>query len=33
VETQEALADLVAIAESIASIRQYTGMDTPTVIT
>jgi len=33
VETQEALADLIAIAESIASIRKYTGMETPTVIT
>lgn len=33
VETQEALADLIAIAESIASIREYTGMETPTVIT
>jgi phosphoglucomutase len=33
IETQEALADLIAIAEEIASIRQYTSMDTPTVIT
>ena len=33
IETQEALADLITIAEEIASIRQYTGMDTPTVIT
>jgi len=33
IETQEALADFVAIAEEIASIREYTGMDKPTVIT
>jgi phosphoglucomutase len=33
IETQEALADLITIAEEIASIRQYTSMDTPTVIT
>ncbi|EJC81300.1 phosphoglucomutase [Rhizobium leguminosarum bv. trifolii WSM2297] len=33
IETQEALADLIAAAESIASIRERTGRDTPTVIT
>ncbi|MGD1902725.1 MAG: alpha-D-glucose phosphate-specific phosphoglucomutase [Geitlerinemataceae cyanobacterium] len=33
IETQEALADFIAIAEEIASIREYTGMDKPTVIT
>ncbi|PAX51162.1 alpha-D-glucose phosphate-specific phosphoglucomutase [Brunnivagina elsteri] len=33
VETQEALGDLVRIAEEIAQIRENTGMDKPTVIT
>ena len=33
IETQTALADFIAIAEEIAEIRHYTGMDTPTVIT
>jgi len=32
-ETQAALADLVACAESIAEIRRYTGRDKPSVIT
>jgi phosphoglucomutase len=32
-ETQAALADLIAAAEKIAGIRQHTGMDQPTVIT
>ncbi|WP_455873857.1 alpha-D-glucose phosphate-specific phosphoglucomutase [Rhizobium yanglingense] len=33
IETQEALADLVAAAESIADIRKRTGRDAPSVIT
>jgi phosphoglucomutase len=33
IETQEALADLIAAAESIANIRERTGRDAPTVIT
>ncbi|MGO8370957.1 alpha-D-glucose phosphate-specific phosphoglucomutase [Rhizobium ruizarguesonis] len=33
IETQEALADLISAAESIASIRERTGRDAPTVIT
>lgn len=33
IETQEALADLIAAAEDIAGIRAATGMDAPTVIT
>ena len=33
IETQEALADLIAAAEEIAGIRAATGMDVPTVIT
>ncbi|MBR0558136.1 alpha-D-glucose phosphate-specific phosphoglucomutase [Ciceribacter sp. L1K23] len=33
IETQSALADLIAAAESIAKIRSHTVMDTPTVIT
>jgi len=33
IETQTALANFIAIAEEIAEIRHYTGMDTPTVIT
>ncbi|MBY2986209.1 alpha-D-glucose phosphate-specific phosphoglucomutase [Rhizobium leguminosarum] len=33
IETQEALADLIAAAKSIASIRERTGRDAPTVIT
>ncbi|MGR9498671.1 alpha-D-glucose phosphate-specific phosphoglucomutase [Rhizobium leguminosarum] len=33
IETQEALADLIAAAESIASIEERTGRDAPTVIT
>ncbi len=33
IETQEALADLIAAAEEIAGIRAATGMDAPTVIT
>ena len=32
-DPQEALADLIAIAEEVAQIRQFTGMDKPTVIT
>ena len=32
-ETQAALADLIAAAEDIAEIREHTGMDAPTVIT
>jgi phosphoglucomutase len=32
-ETQAALADLVAAADAIAGIRRYTGRDAPTVIT
>ena len=32
-ETQEALADLIAVAETIADIRSRTGRDTPSVIT
>ena len=32
-ETQAALADLIAAAEEIAGIRRYTGRDAPTVIT
>ncbi len=32
-DPQEALGDLIAIAEEIAQIRHYTGMDKPTVIT
>ncbi len=32
-ETQAALADLVACAESLAEIRQYTGRTEPSVIT
>ena len=33
IETQAALADLIAAAEEIAGIRSHTGRDTPTVIT
>ncbi|WP_086995262.1 alpha-D-glucose phosphate-specific phosphoglucomutase [Rhizobium sullae] len=33
IETQEALADLIAAAESIADIRKRTGRDAPSVIT
>jgi phosphoglucomutase len=33
IETQEALADLIAAAEEVAEIRRYTGMREPTVIT
>jgi phosphoglucomutase len=33
IETQEALADLIAAAEEVAEIKRYTGMDVPTVIT
>ncbi|MCO5159951.1 MAG: alpha-D-glucose phosphate-specific phosphoglucomutase [Mesorhizobium sp.] len=33
IETQEALADLIAAAEEIAGIRAATGMDAPTVVT
>ncbi|MBB4480346.1 alpha-D-glucose phosphate-specific phosphoglucomutase [Rhizobium etli] len=33
IETQEALADLIAAADSVASIRERTGRDAPTVIT
>ncbi|MCV0396106.1 MAG: alpha-D-glucose phosphate-specific phosphoglucomutase [Rhizobiaceae bacterium] len=33
VETQEALADLIAAADAIAGIRRHTGRDRPTVIT
>ncbi len=32
-DTQEALADLIAIADQLASIRELTGRDKPTVIT
>lgn len=32
-DPQEALADLIAIAEEVAQLRQVTGMDKPTVIT
>jgi phosphoglucomutase len=32
-DPQQALGDLIAIAESIAQIHSYTGMDKPTVIT
>jgi phosphoglucomutase len=32
-DVQQALADLMAIAEEVAKIRDFTGMDTPTVIT
>ncbi|MGC9504392.1 alpha-D-glucose phosphate-specific phosphoglucomutase [Baaleninema sp.] len=32
-ETQAALADFIDIAEEVAQIRKYTGMDKPTVIT
>ena len=33
IETQAALADLIAAAEEVAEIRRYTGMNEPTVIT
>lgn len=33
IETQTALADLIAAAEEVAGIKQYTGMNEPTVIT
>ncbi|MDH4412293.1 MAG: alpha-D-glucose phosphate-specific phosphoglucomutase, partial [Rhizobium sp.] len=33
IETQGALADLIAAAEEVAEIKRYTGMDVPTVIT
>lgn len=33
IETQEALADLIAAAEEVAEIKRYTGMSEPTVIT
>lgn len=33
VETQQALKELIDLAEQIAGIRQYTGFDAPTVIT
>jgi phosphoglucomutase len=33
IETQEALGNLIAIADELAQIRTYTGMDKPTVIT
>ncbi len=33
IETQVALADLIAAAEEVAEIKRYTGMDVPTVIT
>lgn len=33
IETQEALADLIAAAEEVAEIKRYTGMNKPTVIT
>ena len=32
-DTQEALADLIAAADEIAGIRKHTGRDAPTVIT
>lgn len=33
IETQEALADLIAAADDIAGIRKHTGRDKPSVIT
>lgn len=33
IETQEALADLIAVADTIAGIKKHTGRDAPTVIT
>lgn len=33
IETQAALADLIAAAEEVAEIKRYTGMNVPTVIT
>ena len=33
IETQEALADLIAAADAIAGIARHTGRDKPTVIT
>ncbi|MDR7029291.1 alpha-D-glucose phosphate-specific phosphoglucomutase [Rhizobium rosettiformans] len=33
IETQAALADLIAAAEEVAAIKRYTGMNEPTVIT
>ena len=33
IETQAALADLIAAADEIAGIRKHTGRDEPTVIT
>jgi phosphoglucomutase len=33
IETQEALADLIAAAETIADIKSRTGRDAPSVIT
>ena len=33
IETQEALSDLIAVAEDVAEIKRYTGMNEPTVIT
>jgi phosphoglucomutase len=33
IETQKALADLIAAAEDIAGIRKHTGRDKPSVIT
>jgi phosphoglucomutase len=32
-ETQEALADLIALADTVAEIRPRTGRDAPSVIT
>lgn len=33
IETQEALADLISVADTIAGIKKHTGRDAPTVIT
>ncbi len=33
VPAQQALAPLIALAEAVASIRQHTGMNAPTVMT
>ncbi|WP_320198168.1 alpha-D-glucose phosphate-specific phosphoglucomutase [Agrobacterium sp. rho-13.3] len=33
IDTQEALADLIAVADTIAGIKKHTGRDAPTVIT
>ena len=33
IETQEALSDLIAVADTIAGIRAHTGRNAPSVIT